>query len=216
MARRPSCLILVSVLTFNDRFLFMINGKCVFIILLSLFYAKASDIQSDVENIIQSEYHLEYKLILHKHYISDSLKTQIEKRVRQKFFSDYVYIWEICGQDSLSGFAVLDNVLAKSLPITFLVIFSPNGQIKKVDIIRYREPYGGAVGSRIWLDQFTRKPISDDFMVYKDIDAISGATISTGSVTRGVYKLMLMMEYYISTKVYNCSENISTTESNAN
>ena len=189
---------------------------CVLFILLSFLNAKASDIQSDVENIIKAEYQLDYKLILHKHYLSDSLKTQIEKQVRQKFFSDYVYIWEICGHDSLSGFAVLDNVLGKSLPITFLVLFSPKGEIKKIDIIRYREPYGGAIRSRVWLDQFSRKPISDDFMIDKDIDAISGATISTGSVARGVHKLMLMMEYYISTIDYKCSEKFSTTITNTN
>ena len=74
----------------------------------------------------------------------------------------------------------------------------------RVDIIRYREPYGGAVASRNWLNQFTGKSGGDNFKVDKEIDSISGATISVNSVARGVQKLTLVMEHIISEKLLNC------------
>jgi len=104
----------------------------------------------------------------------------------------------------LKGFAVLDNTYGKSLPITFLVVFSPAAEILRVDIIRYREPYGGAIGSRRWLDQFIGKSSGEEFKVDRDIDSISGATISVNSVARGVQKLTLVMEHIISEKLFNC------------
>jgi Na+-translocating ferredoxin:NAD+ oxidoreductase RnfG subunit len=186
---------------------------CILLVLLGFIVINAADIQSDVEDIIKSEFCSNCKLSLHKYPLPGDLKTQTENQVRQKFFSEYVYLWEICEQDSLKGFAILDNTYGKSLPITFLVIFSSDGGIRQVDIIRYREPYGGAIGSRNWLSQFTGKSGSDGFKVDKDIDLITGATISVNSVTRGVYKLTLMMEHIISENVFSCSRKPGPVES---
>jgi Na+-translocating ferredoxin:NAD+ oxidoreductase RnfG subunit len=94
-----------------------------------------------------------------------------------------------------------------------MIIFSPSGKIMRVDIIRYREPYGGAVSSRNWLNQFTGKSPSESFKVEKDIDSISGATISVNSVTRGVYKLTLVMEEIISENIFTCSRKPSSVKS---
>ena len=185
----------------------------ILLVLLGFIVIKAADIQSDVEDIIKSEFCSNCDLSLHKYLLPDDLKKQTENQVRQKFFSEYVYLWEICELDSQKGFAVLDNTYGKSLPITFLVIFSPAGKIIRVDVIRYREPYGGAVGSRNWLNQFTDKSGSDGFKLEKDIDSITGATISVNSVTRGVYKLTLMMEHIISENVFSCSRKPGPVES---
>ena len=185
----------------------------ILLVLLGFIVIKAADIQSDVEDIIKSEFCSNCDLSLHKYLLPDDLKTQTENQVRQKFFDGYVYIWKICEQDSLKGFGVLDNTYGKSLPITFLVIFSSDGGIIQVDIIRYREPYGGAIGSRNWLNQFKGKSGSDGFKIDKNIDSITGATISVSSVTRGVYKLTLMMEHIISENVFSCSRKPGPVES---
>ncbi len=176
----------------------------ILLILVGISVGKAADIQSDVEEILKSEFTSNYEISLHKQELPDELKSQTEKQVQQKFLKSYVYIWKICRQDSLKGFAVLDNTYGKSLPITFLVVFSPAAEILRVDIIRYREPYGGAIGSRRWLDQFIGKSSGEEFKVGRDIDSISGATISVNSVARGVQKLTLVMEHIISEKLLNC------------
>jgi Na+-translocating ferredoxin:NAD+ oxidoreductase RnfG subunit len=176
----------------------------ILLILVGISFGKAADIQSDVGEILKSEFTSNCEISLHKQELPDELKSQTEKQVQQKFLKSYVYIWKICRQDSLKGFAVLDNTYGKSLPITFLVVFSPDAEILRVDIIRYREPYGGAIGSRRWLDQFIGKSSVEEFKVDRDIDSISGATISVNSVARGVQKLTLVMEHIISEKLLNC------------
>jgi Na+-translocating ferredoxin:NAD+ oxidoreductase RnfG subunit len=190
-------------------------SKLIWIILIGVNFIKAGDIQSDVEDIISSEFISTYAISLHKYELPDDLKSQTEKQVQQKFFKDYVYLWKICQGDSIAGYAILDNTYGKSLPITFLVIFSPTGEIRKVEIIRYREPYGGAVGSRRWLDQFIGKSSENDFKVDRDIDTISGATISVNSVTRAVQKLALIVNQLITKENFKCNQEHHTVGSKA-
>lgn len=104
-----------------------------------------------------------------------------KKKVSQKFFSDEVYLYKVFLDKKLIGYGLIDNVYGKSLPITFLVMFDKNGNILCSEIIKYREPYGGAIQSRECNDQFKGKNSCSDFIVQKDISGISGATISVNS-----------------------------------
>jgi Na+-translocating ferredoxin:NAD+ oxidoreductase RnfG subunit len=185
------------------------------IFLISFPSITVADIQSDVEDILRTEYPSEYEISLNKFELPEEVKSQAEKQVQQKFFKSYIYLWKICRDDSLAGYAVLDNTYGKSLPITFLVIFSPSGIILRTDIIRYREPYGGAIVSRRWLDQFVDKSVKDDYRVDQDIDSISGATISANSVTRAINKLTYIIDYIISENNFDCYKKHLQAESDA-
>lgn len=129
--------------------------------------------------------------------IPDSIQMAISVNVKQKFFRDEVHVWQLTKGDSLSSFAILDNVIGKSMPITFFVIFSNQSQIKYVEIVKYRESYGGEIKSRRWLDQFIDKDASSDFLIGDDIHGISGATISANSISHGVNKLSILMPWLI-------------------
>src|SRR6266571_2129799 len=58
---------------------------------------------------------------------------------------DTVRVLRVSRADSLLGFAGVGNVLGKDQPITFLVAIDPADRLKDVDILVYREPYGGEV-----------------------------------------------------------------------
>lgn len=124
--------------------------------------------------------------------IPSKIKNQIESQVKQRFFKDNLHIWEIYKNNSQIGTAILDNVLGKSMPISFLVIFDINGEIVKTDIIKYREPYGGEISSRNWLNQFENFNNTSSYNVGSGIDGISGATISVNSISKGIHKLALL------------------------
>lgn len=88
--------------------------------------------------------------------------------------------------DSLLGFAQVRNVVGKDQPITFLVAIDPADRLKDVDILVYREPYGGEVAYDAWRKQFRGKTAAAPLQVGKDVRSISGATISVNAVTAGV------------------------------
>ena len=95
-------------------------------------------------------------------------------------------VYRVYQGDSLVGFAQVRNVTGKDQPITYLVALDPGGLLKDVDILVYREPYGGEVAYEPWRRQFRGKGADDPLEVGRDIRAISGATISVNAVTAGV------------------------------
>jgi transcriptional regulator of nitric oxide reductase len=92
--------------------------------------------------------------------------------------------------DSLLGFAAVGNVIGKDQPITFLVAIDPGDRLKDVDILVYREPYGGEVAYEAWRRQFRGKSAADSLRVGREIRTISGATISVHAVTLGVKRVL--------------------------
>ena len=91
---------------------------------------------------------------------------------------------------ALLGFAQVRNVKGKDQPITFLVAIDPANALKDVDVLVYREPYGGEVAYEPWRKQFRGKTAAAPLVVGKDIRNVSGATISSHSVTLGVRKAL--------------------------
>lgn len=88
--------------------------------------------------------------------------------------------------DSLLGFAVVRDVRGKDQPITFLVAVDTGGRVLDVDILAYREPYGGEVAYESWRRQFRGRTALDSIRIGRPIRNVSGATISSHAVTLGV------------------------------
>lgn len=95
-------------------------------------------------------------------------------------------VLRVARHDSLLGFAVVRAVKGKDQPITFLVATDTADRLKDIDILVYREPYGGEVVYEAWRRQFRGKSADDKLQVGRDIRSISGATISVHAVTAGV------------------------------
>lgn len=165
---------------------------------------RANVIQQRSERIITEVFGSEVLFSYEKIMIPDSVRNKIEQSTGQPFYQSTIICWRICREDSTLGFALLDNVPGKALPITFLIVTDANGRIKKCAVIAYREAYGGAVGSSAWLDQFIGRDSRSGFTVGSQIDAISGATISVHALTHGIRKLTMLCETFIITRADAC------------
>jgi len=152
-------------------------------------------IREDVEKILNGKFTDSVSIAHQKISIPTDIKNTIQFKAKQKFFRDELNVWAITITDTISHYAIIDNSLGKSMPITFLVIFTTNGEIRYAQIIKYREPYGGEISSLSWTSQFMGMTHESEFNVGKTIDGISGATISTHSVTKGIHKLSLLFPY---------------------
>lgn len=170
----------------------MIKLISTFLLMLSIIYPQ--DIKDKVNLALHNCFGDNISIEYEKVKIDNELKIQLEREVGQKFFSDEVYFYKIQRDQKKIGFALLDNVYGKSLPITFIVMYDLNRQIKCSEIIKYREPYGGAVQNKEWNNQFKGKTSDSELVVGKDIQSISGATISVNSVTKGIKKLTLLLK----------------------
>jgi Na+-translocating ferredoxin:NAD+ oxidoreductase RnfG subunit len=103
---------------------------------------------------------------------------------------DTASVLRVSRSGALLGFAQIKNVKGKDQPITFLVVIDSVNVLKDVDVLVYREPQGGEVAYEPWRKQFRGKTTAAPLVVGQDIRNVSGATISSHSVTLGVRKAL--------------------------
>lgn len=89
------------------------------------------------------------------------------------------------------GYGYIGNAPSKTATYDFLVLFDENFVVTKSKVLIYREEYGGEIGSKRWLKQFTGTTSTTPELKYnEDIIPISGATISVRSMTRAMNDLL--------------------------
>jgi len=70
--------------------------------------------------------------------------------------------------------------------------------VRGIEILEYRENYGGEVRYAAWRGQFAGKTAADPVKLEHDIRNISGATLSCRHVTEGVRRLLALHEIVLS------------------
>jgi hypothetical protein len=98
--------------------------------------------------------------------------------------------WKAEAGGRIIGLFVFDRVIGKHLFIDYAVALDPGGHVLRVEILQYRESYGGEVRGAGWLGQFVGKTQKNPPEFNKDIRNISGATLSSMHVTEGVRRVL--------------------------
>ena len=125
--------------------------------------------------------------MIEKTFTVDDLQLEYKEFHAKSVVGNFYNIFD---SDSLLGYAFIGTAPSKTDTFEYLVVFDPNLIVKKVNVLVYREDYGGEIGSNRWLKQFVGKARSTELAVGKNIAAISGATISVYSMTNAVNQLL--------------------------
>ena len=88
------------------------------------------------------------------------------------------------------GYFFVDAVIGKHDLITYAVALTAQGRVRQTEILEYREAYGGEVRNAHWRAQFTGRQHGDPVEIGRDIQNISGATLSCEHVTDGIRRLL--------------------------
>lgn len=96
----------------------------------------------------------------------------------------------------LLGVVFIDHVIGKHELIDYAVAVSPAGEVGQVEILEYRESYGGEVRGERWRRQFKGKTPESKLRLNDDIYNISGATMSCRHVTEGVRRLLATFDLF--------------------
>lgn len=94
--------------------------------------------------------------------------------------------WRVSG----GGWFIVDEVVGKHEFITFALALDASGAVKSVEILDYREAYGGQVRDPRWRAQFVGKRAGAPLRLGNEVKNISGATLSSKHVTDGVRRLL--------------------------
>ena len=113
-------------------------------------------------------------------------RSAIEKTSGVRVRSPTVQAWRVNG----AGWFLVDEVLGKHDFITYAIGIGADGAVCGVEIMEYRETYGGEVRNAKWRAQFTGKTSTDPLKLDRDIKNISGATLSSRHIADGVKRLL--------------------------
>lgn len=110
----------------------------------------------------------------------------VEKASGVNVRSRDLHIWRV----STGGWFIADEVVGKHEFIPFALALDADGAVKSVEILEYRESYGSEVRNPAWREQFTGKRHGAPLRLTKDIQNISGATLSSRHITDGINRLL--------------------------
>lgn len=88
------------------------------------------------------------------------------------------------------GWFYVDQVLGKHEMITYALAVDAAGAVTGLEILDYRETYGGQVRNPKWRAQFVGKKAGAPLKIDVDIANLSGATLSSAHVAEGVRRLL--------------------------
>ncbi|HXX11475.1 MAG TPA: FMN-binding protein [Burkholderiales bacterium] len=126
--------------------------------------------------------------------LSDDQRKAIEDKsgVRQRWKKQAVWRAEKAGQ--LLGWFIVDEVVGKHEFITYAAGLTPDGKVRGIEILAYRETHGYQVRNPEWRHHFEGKTLADPFKLEQDIPNIAGATLSCKNVTNGVKRLLALQQ----------------------
>lgn len=99
-------------------------------------------------------------------------------------------VWRAEGPSGPVGWFLVDNVIGKHEFITYAAAIDATGAVRGIEILEYRESYGGEIRRAEWRMQFLGKRHGDAFKLGGNIRNITGATLSCRNVMNGVKRLL--------------------------
>ncbi|MDN5848158.1 MAG: FMN-binding protein [Nitrococcus sp.] len=103
-----------------------------------------------------------------------------------------VYIGYRAGE--IQGYTFIDTRIVRTHPATFMVVLSPKGRVRMVRVLAWTEP-PEYQPMRRWLEQFEGHEGSQEVQLDQDIQGISGASLSSRTLTDGVRRALAVYQF---------------------
>lgn len=122
-------------------------------------------------------------------YFSDAEKQQVEQRARAPLESQLFTVYQAFRGGELTGYGFIDTRTIRSKPATFLVVLEPDGRVREARILAWQEPPEYQPPER-WLAQFRDRGLSEDLRLGGQVQAMSGASLTSRTLTDGVRRIL--------------------------
>jgi Na+-translocating ferredoxin:NAD+ oxidoreductase RnfG subunit len=119
----------------------------------------------------------------------DQVKT-IERASGVHVLTKQLKVWRV----STGGWFIVDEVVGKHDYIPFALGLDEKGAVKGIEILEYREAYGGQIRDPEWQKQFLGKDAGTKLQLERNVRNISGATLSCKHITDGIERLLTTYE----------------------
>lgn len=128
--------------------------------------------------------------------LTDDQVARVEARSRSKVASKLVTLYTGVKDGAPLGYAFIDVHTVRTLPEAFLVVLSPEGEVRRLRVLAFHEPREYMPPDR-WLEQFEGKDGGAPLRLQRDIHGIAGATLSSQAVTGGIRRALALHEILV-------------------
>ena len=175
----------------------LIAGFIILINLLpqTLFAETLISLDEALKNVLPAASDIEKRIII----LNPQQKEKIEKDAAVTLHPEYdreFHFYSAKSNTQVVGYAAEDTVQGKWGPIHYLAGFDPQGKITNIVVLSFNERRGRPVAKHRFLSQFIAKTIKDPVHLRKDINGVTGATISSRGITDGIRKLLYIFEEF--------------------
>lgn len=126
-------------------------------------------------------------------FLSEAQVIEIQEKANVTFGGAHqaqVTVYKMYKDGVVMAYVFEDVVKGKWGPIHYLVGLDTKGNILETIVLDYQEIRGRPIAKKRFLNQYKGKNIHNSLTLRKDIDGITGATISSTSLTDGVRKIV--------------------------
>ena len=124
--------------------------------------------------------------------LTDEQAEQIERAGRSELPTRLVTIHRGWKEETLLGYAHIDVHTVRTKPEALLVVLSPDAEVTGASVLAFHEPLE-FMPSGSWYESFFGMDREADLRVGFDVDAVTGATLTTWATVDGVRR---MLAYY--------------------
>jgi Na+-translocating ferredoxin:NAD+ oxidoreductase RnfG subunit len=128
--------------------------------------------------------------------LSDAEARAVQERARSELPSRIVNLYVGVRDGAPVGYALIDVHTVRTLPEAFLVVLSPQGEVRSLRVLAFYEP-GEYRPPERWLSQFDRRRLDEELRLGGAIHGIAGATLSARAVTGSVRRALALFEVLV-------------------
>ncbi|HKX45996.1 MAG TPA: FMN-binding protein [Planctomycetota bacterium] len=129
------------------------------------------------------------RLEKHTYVLSDAQHTEIEKLARSPLETRLVQIHTAWRGSELLGYAHIDVHTVRTKSEGLIVVLDAAGRVRSVRVLAFYEPLEYLPTER-WYERFAGRGPSDPLSLGRDVDAVSGATLTARATTEGVRRML--------------------------
>jgi hypothetical protein len=167
----------------------------VFTVLLALSAPLFADVYYSKEEALEIAFGKDSQVESIPIFLTEQQKEAIEKMSQTKLEGQLYTLFKGMKGDTLLGYAAIESQTVRTQAETLLVVLSPTGELKNVEVLAFHEPTEYKP-QKPWLEKLFKRPV-DQLRAHHGVDAISGATLSVKSTLDQIRKVMAVYQIAI-------------------
>ena len=125
------------------------------------------------------------------HFLTESQKNRLKEILGEDWDGEIVYAYEAFLDNQLLGTAYLDKHLVRTLRETLMIVLDAKGAVQNIEVLSFYEPEEYKARPK-WYAQFFGKKSPDKVKMNRDVQGISGATLTARAGSLAVRRILAL------------------------